>query len=480
MNQTARKRVSARPASGLMALSERSPGATLTDRLFQAMRRLIAEEVWRPGERIPGSRILARDAKVSRTTVLATLEMLVAEGLLETRGASGTFVAVSRGKPAGKSVTSEQASHPAPRSTPFMVGVPGLDLFPLHVWRRLQTRRWSTMPLAGLDDGDEAGLFELREAIATHIDASRGIKCGAHQILIMSSAQAAIHLAMLVLAERGAQVWTEEPGYFGLHSAMRAAGAKPVPVPVDDEGIVVEEALRLAPAANLAVVTPACQFPLGMPMSLDRRRQLLTWARTKSAWIIEDDYDSEFPSSKTVLRPLAASSGPARVVYVNTFSKTIFPALRLAYLIAPEELVDRFIAARRGVDRAATVPNQMVLADFLNTGQFARHLRRCREAYRERRAAMVEGIEREFGGALSAPGNMPGLHVCATYEGRAADADLAELARQNGIVLEPLKRFFTGPQTQRGLLLGYAGFTPAIIRKELRTLARALTPALRA
>jgi GntR family transcriptional regulator/MocR family aminotransferase len=475
MNQVAHKRARTYPASGLMALSERADGATLTDHLFQAMRRLILDGVWRHGERIPGSRILARDAKVSRSTLVATVEMMVAEGLLETRGKSGTYVAWTRTLPAAKPATGEQAPFTAPHLAPFSVGAPGLDLFPLKIWRRLQARRWSTMPLAALDDGDEAGLLELRAAIAQHVDASRGIKCGAHQVVIMSSAQSAVHLATLVLAERGAQVWTEEPGYFGTPSAMRAVGAEPIPVPVDEEGIVVDKGIALAPSATLAVVTPACQFPLGVPMSLARRKQLLSWARNRRSWIIEDDYDSEFPCTKNVPRPLAA--GPdSRVIYVNTFSKTLFPALRLAYLIVPEVLVDRFIAARRGVDRNTTVPNQMVLADFLDTGQFAKHLRRCREAYRERRVVMVEGIKREFGAALSLRENLPGLHICATYQGSADDADLAALARKHGIVVEPLKRFFAGTPACRGLLLGYSGFTAPVIRAQLRALARVLKP----
>jgi GntR family transcriptional regulator/MocR family aminotransferase len=319
----------------------------------------------------------------------------------------------------------------------------------------------------------------LRASIAAHQGASRGIKCGTHQVIIVSSAQSAIHLSALVLAERGAKVWTEEPGYFHAASAIRAAGVVPVPVLVDDEGLIVEEGERLASHARLAVVTPACQFPLGVPMSLARRNELLHWARTRDAWIVEDDYDSEFPAAKHVIRPLAALSGSDRVIYVNTFSKTMFPALRLAYLIVPEVLVDRFIVARRGIDRNASVPNQMVLADFLNTGQFARHLRRCREAYRERRRVMVEGIAREFAGVLSVRDNLPGLHVCATCEANVDDTELAALAARAGIAVEPLKVFYAGPPLQRGLLLGYAGYTPAVIRAQLRVLGRALRPALR-
>jgi GntR family transcriptional regulator/MocR family aminotransferase len=273
-------------------------------------------------------------------------------------------------------------------------------------------------------------------------------------------------------------VWTEEPGYFGTPQAVRAAGAEPVPVPVDAEGLMVGEGIARAPAAKLAIVTPACQFPLGVPMSLARRRELLDWAAAQNAWIIEDDYDCEFPSTKRVLRPLAALGEASRVVYVNTFSKTLFPALRLAYAIVPEALIDRFIAARRGIDRNTTVPNQMVLADFLSTGQFARHLRHCRDAYAERRAVMLEGLEREFGGALKTNTFSPGLHICATYKSNADDAHLAALAAKSGVVVEPLKRFFAGSQTQSGLLLGYAGFTPAVIRAQLHALSRAIRPAL--
>jgi GntR family transcriptional regulator/MocR family aminotransferase len=334
------------------------------------------------------------------------------------------------------------------------------------------------MPLSGLDDGDEAGELELRTAIAAHVDASRGIQCSPSQVIIVSSAQSAIHLAALVLAARG-EVWVEDPGYFGTLSAIRSAGAEPIAVPVDENGLMVEEGISRAPQAKLAVVTPASQFPLGVTMPLERRHALTQWAAGAGAWIVEDDYDSEFPIAKRVLRPLAALSAASRVIYINTFSKTLFPALRLAYLIVPETLVGRFIAARRGIERNATVPNQMVLTDFLSTGQFARHLRRCREAYAERRAVMLEGIAREFAGALRTHEHRSGLHICATYDAEVDDGDLASRAAKAGVVVEPLHRFFSGSQSQRGLLLGYAGFTPAVIRAQLSTLARAIGPALR-
>ncbi len=483
MAQTIRQRTRKRLASGLFALPERAAReGTLTEELFQAMRRLIAQGIWLRGDKLPGSRLLARDAKVSRTTVLAAIEMLVAERLLEARGRSGTYVAGAQ-SPAPDSMQGalpESFASNVAGARAFTVGAPGVDLFPLSIWRRLQAHRWRHMPLAALDDGDEAGWPELRAAIAAHVGASRGIKCRSEQVIVVTSAQSAIHLAAIVLAPPGTAVWMEEPGYFGTRSALLAAGMRPVAVPVDDEGINVEIALQLAPAAQIAVVTPSCQFPLGVRMSPDRRRQLLAWARWRNAWIVEDDYDSEFSFAKATQSPLAAMQKSSRVVHINTFGKTLFPTLRLAYLITPEALVDKFLAARRGIDRNATVPNQMVLADFLNKGQFARHLRRCRDAYRERWAAMSEGIAHEFGDTLVVPDQPPGLHICATFTSRCDDAEIAQLARRRGIVVEPLSRFFSDVPTRRGILLGFAGFAPNVIRRELRALASAIRPALEA
>ena len=444
------------------------------------MRRLITDGVWARGEKLPGSRLIARDAKVSRTTVLSALDMLVSEGLLETRGRSGTYVAWTRSvaKAVAPGTTPDMPALAPKEAPPFTVGAPGLDLFPLKAWRRFQARRWARMPLTALEDGDDAGWLELRTAIAAHVDASRAIKCRAEQVIIMTSAQSAIHLAARVLTERGQQAWMEEPGYHGTRSALLAVGASPVPVPVDHDGLRVDEALRVAPSALFAVVTPSCQFPTGVVMSPSRRRQLLAWAMSVNGWIVEDDYDSEFPFAKNSQQPLAAMADGSRVIYVNTFSKTLFPSLRLAYLIAPDALVDRFLAARRGIDRNTTVPNQMVVADFLNTGQFAKHLRRTREAYRERHTALVEGLRQELGEALSIDRQSPGLHVCATFTADIGDAEVAALALRQGVVVEPLSQFFAGTPFRQGILLGYPAFSPDAIRRNVRTLARVIKPLL--
>jgi GntR family transcriptional regulator/MocR family aminotransferase len=416
--------------------------------------------------------MIARDASVSRWTAVVAVDMLIAEGLVEARKRSGTYVSWSGGGATFKpDATTGELTEPSAPHVPFAVGVPGLDLFPMQAWRRLQARRWKEMPIDALRPGHSAGWPDLRNAIATHVAATRGIKCTPQQVFVTTSAHAAIVLAAEVLCRPGSVAWMEEPGYFRTRAGLQAARLAPVAVAVDREGISIDDGRRLAPKAGLAVVTPAYQFPTGARMSEARKQALLEWSASVGSFIIEDDYAGEFAFGRSATQPLAAAPGAAHVVYMNTFSTTIFPSLRLSYLVVPKAIADRFAEALRRSERYATVPNQIVLADFISSGQFAKHLRRCRDAYAERRTALVDALKEFCSDTLAVERGAGGLHICAKFTQKADDAAIAAAAQAAGIVVEPLSRFYAESPAEMGLLLGFAGFRPEALRDGVKRLA---------
>lgn len=464
-----------RPTLGIVSLTRKNPDLALAELLFESLRNRILDGVWRHGEKLPGTRVIARDARVSRWTAVIAVDMLIAEGLVEARRRSGTYVSWAGGNPDLKPETATgDLSEPSTPHVPFAVGVPGLDLFPMQVWRRMQARRWKEMPLDALQAGHGAGWNDLRAAIAAHVAATRGLKCAATQVFVTTSAHAAIMLAGEVLCRPGSVVWMEEPGYFRTRAALHAAGLTPVPVAVDREGISIADGRRQAPKAGLAAATGAFQFPTGVRLSDARKQSLLEWSAAVGSFIIEDDFAGEFSFGRTASPPLAAMPNATRVVYMNTFSTTIFPSLRLSYLIVPRPIADRFAEALRRSERYATVPNQVVLADFLASGQFAKHLRRCRDAYAERREVLIDALREECGDTLSIGRNTGGLHLCAKFARKTDDVTVAAAARAAGIVVEPLSTFYAGTPEETGLLLGYAGFRPDSLREGAKRLGAVL------
>jgi GntR family transcriptional regulator / MocR family aminotransferase len=461
-------------AIGIEKLSHKSGDLALAERLFETLRDRILDGIMRHGEKLPGTRIIARDAGVSRWTAVLAVDMLIAEGLAQARKRSGTYVSWA-GSPAEHRPGPASADHAESLSPhqPFAVGVPGLDLFPMQVWRRLQARRWKQMPLDALQTGHDGGWPDLRAAVAAHVALARGIKCAPSQVFITTSAHAAVLIAGEVLARPGSVVWTEDPGYFRTHAALRAAGLAPVSVRVDGEGIDIDEGRRQAPKAAMAIVTPSVQFPTGTQMTEARKRALLAWSNEVGSFIIEDDFCGEFVSARPPIA-LAAMPDAARVVYMNTFSATIFPSLRLSYLIVPKPLCERFNESVRQTERYATVPNQIVLADFLTSGQFAKHLRRCRDAYAERRQVLIDALRDECAGLLIAGGGEGGIHLCLRFAKPMNDIAVAAAARDAGLIVEPLSQFYVNAPKQSGLLLGYAGFRPELLRDSAKRLGKVL------
>ena len=462
----------ARTALGIVSLARNGTDLALAERLFENLRGRILDGLWRHGEKLPGTRLIARDAGVSRWTAVVAVDMLIAEGLVEARKRSGTYVAW-RGESRNHEQTANQAAAPRPH-VPFAMASSALELFPMHVWRRLQGRRWRQMPAEALDDGDPEGWPALRQAIAEYAATIRGIQCTAEQVIVVSSVEAGGRLVAKALCRPGNLAWVEDPASPVTRAVVTSSNLEPIPVALDREGLDVADGCRLAPMASLAIVTPSVQFPTGIRMSDARRRRLVDWASSADSWIFEIDHASEFPFGLQHSQPMAAMPGVKRVVYFDTFSKLLFPSLRVAFLIVPREALPRIHETKHDFDRPPGVPNQIILADFLASGQFGKHLRRCREAYAERRETLLKALRDECGELLSVDETQRGLHLCARLPRGTDDVLLSERLRETGVVAEPLSPFYGNPTDDRGLLLGYAAHRPDALREGVKKLAALL------
>jgi GntR family transcriptional regulator/MocR family aminotransferase len=486
---------------GTLGLDRGSP-VPLHRQLYDGLREAILSGRLRPGARLPSTRVLAGDVGASRNTVLAAFGQLLAEGYLEGRVGAGTTVAATlpetllRARPetpgtrrAGRRPrlsrrgallvgTRDALARGAIAARPFRPGLPGLEAFPFDLWARLVARRWRRVSRQLLDYGDPAGYAPLREAIAAYLGEARAVRCEAHQVIVVTGAQQAVDLAARVLLDPGDTAWMEDPGYPGARGALVAAGIQLAPIPVDAEGLDVGHGARHAAGARLVYVTPSHQYPLGVTMSLHRRLALLEWASRSGAWILEDDYDSEY---RYAGRPLAALQGldaAGRVIYAGTFSKVLFPSLRLGYLIVPAELVDAFVAARALADRHAPSVPQAALADFIEGGHFARHIRRTRALYAERQAALVRAARRTLGALLEVGPAEAGMHLGGWLPEGVDDRAAARAAQAREIDAPPLSAYRARPPrrgARGGLMLGYAAYTP----REIEDACARLAPALR-
>jgi GntR family transcriptional regulator/MocR family aminotransferase len=489
-----------RPANLLIRIDSRLH-AGLQEQIYASIRRSILDGVVEPGTALPSSRALAADLGVSRTTTLLALQQLQSEGYLTARRGSGTSVAAElpddlvqrrSGRPASRPkhpalsrrgaalVAARPGAHRLdgpPRV--FRLGTPAVDLFPVALWSRLVNRRLRSVTSAQLDYGDAAGFRVLREAIADHVQTARGTRCGAEQVLMVAGAQQGFELVCRLLLDPGDRAWIEEPGYPGARSALQAAGARIVPVPVDADGLDVDRGARRAGDARLVYVTPSHQYPLGVPMSLPRRLALLKWARTAGAWVIEDDYDSEFRYGARPMPCLHGLDVDGRVIYVGSFSKTLFPALRLGFVIVPPDLQQRLVAARAAADQHPPTLDQAVLADFIVEGHFARHVRRMRIAYRERLEALQEAAERSCGGVLRVRPVQTGLHALAELDGVDAER-VSEEAAARGVEATPLSAYLAGRRRAlNALVLGFGAVRPEASRRGMERLAMAIAAARR-
>ncbi|MFC5437679.1 PLP-dependent aminotransferase family protein [Rhodanobacter umsongensis] len=454
-------------------------------------RREIVDGQLRPGQRVPSSRSLASELKISRIPVLGAYEQLYAEGYLETFIGAGTCVA--------RSIPEEalQSAHPKSRHAPlqvpgdraarrisrrslllrepaqswldsqgaFRIGLPALEHFPTATWSKLVNRHARKPSVDMMVYGDPMGHMPLREAIAEYLSTVRAVRCDASQILMTTGSQQGLQICAHVLLNPGERVWVEEPGYPGARQALMSVGARIIPVPVDQEGLDVAEGIRRGRSARAVYVTPSHQFPLGTAMSAARRMQLLNWAMRSGAWIIEDDYDSEFRFGGRPIASLQGLDADDRVIYVGTFSKVVFPALRLGYVVVPKDLVPAFFDARNAVDTFSSTLYQAVMTDFIREGHFARHIRRMRMLYLERRSALLEAIHEYMADKLEVVGAEAGMQLAALLPPDMDDVAVSRKAAHHGVSARPLSLCYANPPGRSGLLLGYSGASVREIRE---------------
>jgi GntR family transcriptional regulator/MocR family aminotransferase len=478
-----------------LSLSAPSPGTPLYRWFYSELRAAILEGRIAPGARLPATRDLARDYKLSRATVVTAFDQLRSEGYVEGRVGAGTYVSqvlpddllqvarTSAARAAGpkrvrwssyaKRLKDYRGGEPR-ITRAFRTNQAALDVFPTTLWAQVASRRLrraSTQLLAG---GEALGYRPLRQAVTEYLNASRGVKCSVDQVLITSGVQEAVDRAAHLLLDPGAPVWVEEPGYPGAAIVFRAVGAKVCPVPVDAEGLDLESGRRRWGSARLVYVTPAHQFPLGVTMSLRRRLALLEWARRSQTLIFEDDYDSEY---RYAGRPIPALQGLDRagvVIFAGTFNEVLFPALRLAYLVVPPSMVDRFAAAQSVTMRHAPLLDQAVLCDFITEGHFARHIRRMRELYAQRLAVLLEASRSRLDGLLEIPSVEAGLQTVSWLAPGIGAERAAEEAARREVEVIPISRYATRPLSRQGLLLGFAAVDKRELRRGVEELGKAL------
>jgi GntR family transcriptional regulator/MocR family aminotransferase len=459
-----------------LTLSGRSD---LTAQVYLGLRGAVLDGRLGPGDRLPSTRELADELDVSRGTVTTAYDRLVAEGFLESRQGSGTFVScaapgvgsdrrrprpgVVEPVPPWQAQWSPARAAPSPGPAAYglthdlTVGVPDAGLFPLAVWRRLVAAelRLGRLGQAAGATYARPGHPRLQAEIARYLGRSRAVVASADDVLVTTGAQQALDLVARVLLEPGAVVAVEDPGYTAAARLFETHRAQVVGVPVDDEGIVVE---ALPPRARLVYVTPSHQFPLGVPMSLTRRVALLEWASRRGAVIVEDDYDSEFRFADRPLEPLQSLDAEGRVVYVGTFSKTLLPGLRVGYAIAPSSLQPALREAKQVTDWSGDAVTQGALAAFLAEGHLAAHVRRATKVYAERRRHLLGEVERELGDALRLVPSVAGLHVTALLRDAAVDDhELVAVAARSGVGIEPLSPRYRDQRARPGLMLGIGG-----------------------
>ena len=469
---------------------DRRSSVPLHRQVYDGLRNAILGGMMRAGQRVPSTRALAEELGMSRLSVLTAYDQLLHEGYLEGRVGSGTYVcaappdtrlaAVARHAPSVRpNARPKSRARVAPGRNeggirPFRMSLPALDEFPLPLWNRIVARQSHRMSPSHMAYGDPAGVGALRDAIAEHLRVARAVRCEAEQVLVTAGSQPGLRLCAAVLLEPGDRVAMEEPGYPGARAAFVAAGAELVPIPVDDEGIDVAALAALRQRVRTVYVTPSHQYPLGASMSAARRLALLDWAANHDAWVIEDDYDSEY---RYVSRPLGALQGmdsQDHVVYVGTFSKVLFPALRMGYLVVPPKLWEAFLDARDALDVFSPSLYQLALAEFIQEGHFARHLRRMRGIYLGRRQALLDGIDRYCSKTLTVVNADAGLHVATLLANGAYDATVIRSMRAEGLTAVGLSSCYVAPPRKQGLLLGFGGFDERALLAAARTLGKIL------
>jgi GntR family transcriptional regulator/MocR family aminotransferase len=460
----------------------------LQRQIYEEWRQGILNGRFRRGERVPSTRDLASTLAVARTTVTAAYEQLVAEGYLESTRGSGTFVCrelpdellrarrapVPRGggestvrlSRYGAGLPEGRFCVPPSRAgwLRFCEWRPDLNAFPFEIWRTLINRQLRS-PGGGLFDYAETsmGYAPLREEIAAYLGRSRAVRCTPEQVQIVNGSQQGLDLCARLLLDAGDEVAFENPGYQGARKIFESSGARLAPAPLDGDGIVTAS---ISDRARMVYVTPSHQFPTGVSMSVARRLELLDWARRRGTVIVEDDYDSEYRYSGPPMPSMQGLASGAAVIYVGTFSKVMFPGLRIGYVVLPPQLAELFARAKWLTDRQSPGLEQAALADFLREGHLERHIRRMRRMYGRRRAVLVDSLAKYFGARATVLGDDAGMHVLVRF----ADGDVAQRAVEGRVVLADSAEYYLGTAPRNEFIFGFSSLSERAIRDGIRRL----------
>jgi GntR family transcriptional regulator/MocR family aminotransferase len=445
------------------------------------------------GTKLPSTRALASELAVARTSVVAAYEQLLAEGYVSGRIGSGTYISSelpdATDTPAGlpKKAATLQKQPISPRARqfaalapttapganlPFDAGRALVDIRTTQIWSKLNRRALVSIDPVHLGYSDPRGLIELRTVICDHLRTARAVRCEPDQVIVTSGAQQAIDLTIRVLLDRNDEAWVEDPCYPLTYQALVASGARIHPIPVDAAGMNVRVGIRAAPRAGVVFVTPSHQHPFGVVLSMARRLELLNWARENNAWIVEDDYDSEFRYAGRPLASLQGLDDANRVIYIGTYSKALFPGLRMGYVVAPPALVGAFTGARFLMDRHPPSLSQVVLSEFMRQGHYASHIRRTRLVYREARDTLVDQLKKKIGNDIIVESPDQGRHLIAYLHGGVSDTAIERAARENGLTVRAISRLYHKAPPRSGLMLGFAGFSHDVIERGVSILAR--------
>lgn len=473
----------------LLALFESQAQGGRRERVCAALREAVRSGQARVGERLPSSRDLAQDLGLSRVTVEAAYAQLETEGYLRRQVGQGSFVAIDMGAAVTRRQVHTPAIYPKTPGMPllsarglrmvgtggcsepdhpraFVAGSPDLQAFPADLWRQLLQRRLRRDATALMFYGDPQGLPALREAIARYLTQSRGVRCHPGQVLVLTSSQQALQLLSATLLDEGDAVWMEDPGYAGARTAFAASGARLVDMPLDAHGATLDAA---RPTPRLIYLTPSHQFPTGQSMSLERRLAFIAHARATGAWLVEDDYDSEFLYDHQPTPALQGLDEYGRVAYIGTFSKSLFPSVRLAYMVLPEALVAPLVTARTIFDGHPSQPMQAAAADFMDQGHFAAHLRLMRQLYRSRRDALLQALQTHL--PWAEPMDSRGGLQMAVRLPEGSELQHTRRAAVRGIATPSLSELYHTAPAVAGWRLGFAALTPEAIESAARMIA---------
>jgi GntR family transcriptional regulator/MocR family aminotransferase len=463
---------------------DRASETPLFRQIYREIRTAVLSQTLPRGTRLPSTRELASQIGVSRTSVISAYEQLSDEGYISGRLGSGYYVSFDPPEPITLASLHRSRETMAPvRPTgvlahslgefadstaqwderAFNTGRTLVDSRTVEIWRKLTNRALRSLGSDLLGYSDPRGSLELRKTICDYLRAARGVHCDPDQIIVTSGTQQAIDIAIRVLLHPGDEAWIEDPGYPLIRYALVAAGVKIRPIRVDSEGICVSKGIRSAPKARAAFVTPSHQFPTGVVLSMARRLELLQWARETGAWIIEDDYASEFRYSGRPLASLQGLNEGKGVIYAGTLNKVLFAGLRVGYVVAPRPLLQAFVNTRYVLDRQPPSVGQLVLCEFMREGYFAAHIRRMRLLYQQQRDALVDSLKRRLGEEVGVDVPDQGLHLVAYLRDGVPDIDLEAAARRNGIVVRAISRLYMRPPKYSGLMLGFSGYPRQVI-----------------